>query len=107
MNYKPTRAEEENKNKYYETWFEFWIVSNNFWNYLGINMTEEMSAFEMNHKVKDTKGKRKHTGKKVKQIPPWFKYYVPFLAGMKLASSKVGNRTVRTTLENTNTSETE
>lgn len=27
-------------------------------------MTEEMSAFEMYHKVKNTNGKRKHNGKK-------------------------------------------
>ena len=65
----------ENKNKYFETWFES-KISSNFEIYLGINMTEEMSAFEMYHKAKNTNGKRKHNGKKVKPNLPWFKYFV-------------------------------
>ena len=39
-------------------------------------MTEEMSAFEMYHKVKNTNGKRKHNGKKVKPEVSRFKFLV-------------------------------
>ena len=66
----------ENKNKYLEkTWFES-KISSNFEIYLGINMTEEMSAFEMYHKAKNTNGKRKHNGKKVKPEVSRFKFLV-------------------------------
>ena len=51
-------------------------ISSNFEIYLGINMTEEMSAFEMYHKVKNTNGKRKHNGKKVKPEVSRFKFLV-------------------------------
>ena len=65
----------ENKNKYFETWFES-KISSNLETYLGINMTEEMSAFEMYHKAKNTNGKRKHNGKKVKPEVSRFKFLV-------------------------------
>ena len=51
-------------------------ISSNFEIYLGINMTEEMSAFEMYHKAKNTNGKRKHNGKKVKPEVSRFKFLV-------------------------------
>ena len=70
-----TNNSNKNKNKYFETWFES-KISSNFEIYLGINMTEEMSAFEMYHKAKNTNGKRKHNGKKVKPEVSRFKFLV-------------------------------